>query len=346
MLVLQDCCRSSASAGSSDLSRFCSASPSTSSSPSQLGFFLQHPNIKPKPPQFCFRPRNRRCSSICFNLVEIEDIAVSLAHNKVLVAAGVSAAIGQLSKPFTSVLLYRKGSSFDFRSAFQAGGFPSTHSSAVVAAATCLALERGFADSIFGLTVVYAGLVMYDAQASQFPQPNLSFPSILYSVVFWVLNSASELQSMDLKQTAMDVLLHAMWLDSLVIVCVCVCVCVCLQGVRREVGSHAKVINRVLLLPPDLNSKPDDDEWQQKQKHKQKQKQVVTASTSTARSNQLQTTATTQALLSNDSSTTTKEISTICNPPLKESIGHTEIEVVGGAILGFLVSILVFDILS
>ncbi|CAI0400228.1 unnamed protein product [Linum tenue] len=302
MLVLQDCCRSSASAGSSDLSRFCSASPSTSSSPSQLGFFLQHPNIKPKPPQFCFRPRNRRCSSICFNLVEIEDIAVSLAHNKVLVAAGVSAAIGQLSKPFTSVLLYRKGSSFDFRSAFQAGGFPSTHSSAVVAAATCLALERGFADSIFGLTVVYAGLVMYDAQASQFPQPNLSFPSILYSVVFW--------------------------------------------GVRREVGSHAKVINRVLLLPPDLNSKPDDDEWQQKQKHKQKQKQVVTASTSTARSNQLQTTATTQALLSNDSSTTTKEISTICNPPLKESIGHTEIEVVGGAILGFLVSILVFDILS
>ncbi|CAL1369251.1 unnamed protein product [Linum trigynum] len=276
MLVLQDCCRSSASAGSSDLSRFFSASPSTSSSsPSQLGFFLQHPNIKPKPPQFCFRPRNRRCSSICFNLVEIEDIAVSLAHNKVLVAAGVSAAIGQLSKPFTSVLLYRKGSSFDFRSAFQAGGFPSTHSSAVVAAATCLALERGFSDSIFGLTVVYAGLVMYDA-----------------------------------------------------------------QGVRREVGSHAKVINRVLLLPPDLNSEPDDDEWQQKQK------QVVTSSTSTARSNQLQTTATTQALLSNDSSTTTKEISTIYNPPLKESIGHTEIEVVGGAILGFLVSILVFDILS
>jgi acid phosphatase family membrane protein YuiD len=34
----------------------------------------------------------------------------------------------------------------------------------VVAAATAIAFERGFADSIFGLTVVYAGLIMYDAQ--------------------------------------------------------------------------------------------------------------------------------------------------------------------------------------
>lgn len=46
---------------------------------------------------------------------------------KVLIAAGTSAAIGQLSKPFTSVVLY--GKNLDFRSVFQAGGFPSTHSS-------------------------------------------------------------------------------------------------------------------------------------------------------------------------------------------------------------------------
>lgn len=44
-----------------------------------------------------------------------------------MIAAAVSAAIGQLSKPFTSAVFY--GNDFDIRTAFQAGGFPSTHSS-------------------------------------------------------------------------------------------------------------------------------------------------------------------------------------------------------------------------
>ena len=50
-----------------------------------------------------------------------------LLFGKVLVAAGISAAIGQLSKPFTSVILY--GKEFDIKATIQAGGFPSTHSS-------------------------------------------------------------------------------------------------------------------------------------------------------------------------------------------------------------------------
>lgn len=32
-------------------------------------------------------------------------------------------------------------------------------------------------------------------------------------------------------------------------------------------------------------------------------------------------------------------------PPLKESIGHTEIEVIAGALLGFLVALAVYDIM-
>ncbi|WRX28519.1 Protein of unknown function DUF212 - like 4 [Theobroma cacao] len=110
----------------------------------------------------------------CLVNIGLADIA-QVAHNKVLVAAAVSAAIGQLSKPVTSVILY--GKDFNFRTAFQAGGFPSTHSSilpsslygqSVVATATSLAIERGFSDSIFGLSLVYAGLVMYDAQNVDF----------------------------------------------------------------------------------------------------------------------------------------------------------------------------------
>lgn len=46
---------------------------------------------------------------------------------QVLIAAALSAAIGQLSKPITSTLFY--GKNFDVKAAVQAGGFPSTHSS-------------------------------------------------------------------------------------------------------------------------------------------------------------------------------------------------------------------------
>ena len=63
--------------------------------------------------------------SICFPIILIR------IPSQVLVAAGISAAIGQLSKPFTSVLLY--GKDLDFKAAFQAGGFPSTHSSVLSA---------------------------------------------------------------------------------------------------------------------------------------------------------------------------------------------------------------------
>ncbi|CAH9102408.1 unnamed protein product [Cuscuta europaea] len=85
-----------------------------------------------------------------------------IIHNKVLIAAALSAAVGQLSKPFTSAIFH--GQDFDIRQAFQSGGFPSTHSSAAVATATSIGLDRGFSDAVFGLAVVYAGIVMYDAQ--------------------------------------------------------------------------------------------------------------------------------------------------------------------------------------
>ncbi|XP_010465045.1 PREDICTED: uncharacterized protein LOC104745490 [Camelina sativa] len=185
------------------------------------------------------RKKPPRLTSCVVN-VGFQDIA-EVIHNKVLIAAGTSAVIGQLSKPFTSVVLY--GKKLDFRSVFQAGGFPSTHSSSVVAAATAIAFERGFADSIFGLTVVYAGLIMYDA-----------------------------------------------------------------QGVRREVGKHAKVLNK------------------------------LTANASRSEVMSLKGNKSNKVLQAD-------EISEEVVPPLKESIGHTEVEVIAGAFFGFLVTFSVYSLL-
>ncbi|XP_031486770.1 uncharacterized protein LOC116255145 [Nymphaea colorata] len=84
-----------------------------------------------------------------------------IVHNKVLISSTAAAALGQFSKPFTSAL---NGKGVDFRAAMRSGGMPSVHSASVIAAATAIGLERGFADPIFGLSVVFAAIVMYDAQ--------------------------------------------------------------------------------------------------------------------------------------------------------------------------------------
>lgn len=70
---------------------------------------------------FAFQPPNFT------SLLSIGLTAFFCISQQVLVAAVVSSAIGQLAKPFTSVLLY--GRDLDFRTTVQAGGFPSSHSS-------------------------------------------------------------------------------------------------------------------------------------------------------------------------------------------------------------------------
>ncbi|KAK8485004.1 hypothetical protein V6N13_121470 [Hibiscus sabdariffa] len=234
---------------------------------------------KPKPKFSCFLVPN----------VGVDDIA-QLAHNKVLVAAAASAAIGQLSKPFTSVLLYGKG--FDFKTAFQAGGFPSTHSSSVVAAATSLALERGFSDSIFGVTLVYAGLVMYDA-----------------------------------------------------------------QGVRREVGNHAKVLNAILakrrVSSVSVVSEDRDDLIDSRDETSESAGNFEGLSPILSKKPRSLASKTVNAsvLIASDKETRQSfefagdDCEVLDQIRLKESIGHTEVEVVAGALLGFLVSLAVYSII-
>ncbi|KAG0618083.1 hypothetical protein M758_4G037500 [Ceratodon purpureus] len=84
-----------------------------------------------------------------------------LASNQVLVSAATASTLGQLIKPFAAALA---GQGFNWKLVVKSGGMPSSHSAAVTAAATALGFERGFSDGVFGLSVILAGIVMYDAQ--------------------------------------------------------------------------------------------------------------------------------------------------------------------------------------
>ncbi|XP_058095372.1 uncharacterized protein LOC131240874 isoform X1 [Magnolia sinica] len=231
-------------------------------------------------------------SFICLR-IGVEEIA-EIAHNKVLVAAAVASAIGQFSKPFTSSILYRRA--VNFKAVIQAGGMPSTHSAGVVAVATSLGLERGFSDSIFGMSVVFAAFVMYDA-----------------------------------------------------------------QGVRREAGYHAKILNRMIekkqekAIPIQEKDELIDS--------KQGTSSIAADSLSTlfSLSEESRTPNATAPIRTSENAasrpTTMKSLSSVAVNgeqavenayssylPLKESVGHTEIEVVVGAFLGFLVSLAVYSI--
>ncbi|CAM6105568.1 unnamed protein product [Calypogeia fissa] len=84
-----------------------------------------------------------------------------ILHNQVLVSGSAASILGQLAKPISTAL---RGKGFNWRLIYKSGGMPSTHSATVTAAATALGIERGLSDSLFGLSVILACLVMYDAQ--------------------------------------------------------------------------------------------------------------------------------------------------------------------------------------
>ncbi|KAG9154491.1 hypothetical protein Leryth_024647 [Lithospermum erythrorhizon] len=219
-------------------------------------------------------PRSRRaCSSFrhsCFPkaahvVVGIQDV-FHVFQNRVLIAAVVSAAVGQLMKPFASTVLYKK--EFDFTVALQSGGFPSTHSSTVIAAATCLGLERGFGDSIFGLAVVYAGLVMYDA-----------------------------------------------------------------QGVRREVGIHAKTLNMALLdtqFDSASSSKEPNDFSNISPPKSRSDRNTSDLEVDGFQRKQIKDALLLEAEIVPEIASRVEEVpkNVYTSSPLKESIGHTELEVI------------------
>ncbi|XP_028121218.1 uncharacterized protein LOC114318512 isoform X1 [Camellia sinensis] len=258
-----------------------------------------------------------RTTFVCVTF-EIDEIA----HNKVLISAAVSATIGQLSKPFTSAILYGNSNNFDFKTVFRSGGFPSTHSSvmntlsprihssAAVATAMSLGFERwvklvkccisvvpsrrGLSDAVFGLAVVYASLIMYDA-----------------------------------------------------------------QGVRREVGIHAKALNRVLLQNSASSNDADDLIDSQPRKSSSNLESFGPLFLEEADTFQAKQTNAKLLLRSENRksqsgilissslpSNVEGESKKIANSwaMLKESVGHNEIEVIAGALLGLFVSFAVYTL--
>ncbi|MQL75616.1 hypothetical protein Taro_008006 [Colocasia esculenta] len=257
---------------------------------------------------FHSRP-SRRCSFPAASLkIGVEEVA-ELAQNKVLISAALACAIGQLSKPFTSTLT---GNGLDLWAAVRAGGMPSSHSAGVMAATTCLGLES--LDSHKSAVQALFSLMHHSSSKCR----GFSDPIFGMSAVF-----------------AVFVMYDA-------------------QGVRREVGNHAKVLNRTRKQQGSSLFQEKDNSVDSTSTVNANERSLAPLFSSSDNTNSYMPEQdpfpiSTTGKASNGSSPSisgmtidgddSSEKATYIYSPLNESVGHTEIQVIVGALLGFVVSL-------
>jgi len=85
---------------------------------------------------------------------------IEIFTNKILIIPLCAWALAQILK--TLIALFQ-GKGLDFRYLFSSGGMPSSHSVIVTALATTAGMVEGFDSTIFGIAVILASIVLYDA---------------------------------------------------------------------------------------------------------------------------------------------------------------------------------------
>ena len=77
-----------------------------------------------------------------------------------LIAALLANVAAQVLKLF---IFYFRSSRWDLHQVISCGGFPSSHSSTVVALSLAIGLQEGFDSALFAITCIFALIVIYDA---------------------------------------------------------------------------------------------------------------------------------------------------------------------------------------
>lgn len=85
---------------------------------------------------------------------------IKIFSNNIINIAVLSWFIAQGLKVVVILLQQKK---WDFRRFSESGGMPSSHSSSVCSVTTFVLLLEGFKSSIFGITLVFSMVVLYDA---------------------------------------------------------------------------------------------------------------------------------------------------------------------------------------
>ena len=91
----------------------------------------------------------------------IKDLFLEFTRNKVFFVSLYTWIITQTIKVIIGVIREKK---FNFRWFVGTGGMPSSHAATVSALATCVGLQAGFDSSLFVVALIFAIIVIFDAQ--------------------------------------------------------------------------------------------------------------------------------------------------------------------------------------
>jgi acid phosphatase family membrane protein YuiD len=86
----------------------------------------------------------------------------NILYNSCFWTAVLSWTLAQTIKMITRIVTRHE---FDFGVFASTGGMPSAHTAMVVGLATAVGLRQGFDSAIFALAVIFASVVMFDAQS-------------------------------------------------------------------------------------------------------------------------------------------------------------------------------------
>jgi acid phosphatase family membrane protein YuiD len=90
----------------------------------------------------------------------VPEVITFMTKNVILTTAFTAWMIAQILKTLTS---YWKHGTLNFERLVGSGGMPSSHTALVVSLAWAVGLQEGFGSAIFAVSVILAGIVMYDA---------------------------------------------------------------------------------------------------------------------------------------------------------------------------------------
>ena len=89
------------------------------------------------------------------------NLFTQLSQNKVFLTVLAAWALAQSAKVILGVITEKR---FNFRWFVDTGGMPSSHAATVSALATAVGLKYGLSSSIFAITLVFAWIILMDAQ--------------------------------------------------------------------------------------------------------------------------------------------------------------------------------------
>jgi len=135
------------------------------------------------------------------------DLLTQLSKNQVFLTVLLAWFIAQSAKVFLGVITEKR---FNFKWFVDTGGIPSSHAATVSALAAAICLEYGVTSPIFAITLVFAWIILMDAQGfRRSTGKQAEILNVILDDIYWKKKVKEEKLKELLGHTPVEVLIGA-----------------------------------------------------------------------------------------------------------------------------------------